>query len=274
MKNLTSNQPVILLPEPDDPVVADYVAKYAQNDQNLEIKAEKVSLDEAAEMLNHGDVDAVVVGATYPSKEVFLTAIKKVGAAGKDASSFFVMEKAGESTFYFADCAVNPDPDAERLVRIAEQTAINVRRLGDEPVVAFISFSTYGSGGDHSSVVKVREAANTFRESDPDIPAYGEIQWDAATNEQIFKKKNNGQGYTDGKPPNIFIFPNLDTGNTMYKALEWPGGYTAIGPLTQGLDNDADFHDLSRGVTAESLRRICQTVAKLIKARRAEGQGE
>ncbi|HVA10941.1 MAG TPA: phosphate acyltransferase, partial [Candidatus Dormibacteraeota bacterium] len=88
-----------------------------------------------------------------------------------------------------------------------------------------------------------------------------------ATNEQIFKKKNQGNGFADGKKPNVFIFPNLDAGNSMYKAMEWPGGYTAIGPLTQGLDGDADFHDLSRGVTAESLDRICQTVAKLVRAR-------
>ncbi len=260
--------PTILLPEPDAPAIAEYVEKYASPDSGLRIRAEKTSLQEAADLLNKGEVDAVVVGATYPSKEVFLTAIRQIGAANKDASSFFVMEKAGERTLYLADCAVNPDPDAARLARIAEQTSANAKRLGDEPVVAFISFSTDGSGGQQPSVLKVQAAVKLFREKHPEIITYGEIQWDAATNEDIFKKKNNGQGYRDGKYPNVIIFPNLDTGNTMYKALEWPGGYTAIGPLTQGLDGDADFHDLSRGVTAEALDRICQTVARLVRSRR------
>jgi len=258
--------PTILLPEPDDPAIALYVRDYAQKDDSLRIRAEKVGLEQAAERLSSGEVDAVVVGATYPSKDVFLTAIHKIGAANKDASSFFVMEKANEPTLYFADCAVNPDPDSARLARIAEQTCLNAQRLGDQPVVAFISYSTAGSAGG-PSVQKVQAAAAEFRTKHPDIVAYGDIQWDAATNEQIFKKKNQGNGFADGKKPNVFIFPNLDAGNSMYKAMEWPGGYTAIGPLTQGLDGDADFHDLSRGVTAESLDRICQTVAKLVRAR-------
>jgi phosphotransacetylase len=264
-------KPTILLPEPDDPSVAAYLRDYALSDDSLRIRADKVSLEEAAELLNKGEVDAVVVGANYPSKEVFLTAIRQIGAANKDASSFFVMEKDGERTLYVADCAVNPDPDATRLARIAEQTSANVKRLGEEPVVAFISFSTAGSGGNHPSVLKVQEATKLFRSNHPEIVAYGDIQWDAATSEAIFKKKNKGAGYTDGKRPNVFIFPNLDTGNTLYKALEWPGGYMAIGPLTQGLDGDADFHDLSRGVTPESLRRICQTVAQLVRARHQAG---
>lgn len=254
------------MPEPDDPAIAEFVRNHSADAGTFRIRAEKVELDQAAEWLNQGEVDAVVVGATYPSKEVFLTAIRKIGAANKDASSFFVMEKTGAKTLYFADCAVNPDPDAGRLARIAEQTSLNVRRLGEEPVVAFISYSTAGSAGG-PSVEKVRTATAEFKAKHPDIIAYGEIQWDAATNEAIFKKKNQGAGYTDGKPPNVFIFPNLDTGNTMYKALEWPGGYTAIGPLTQGLDGDADWHDLSRGVTPEALEKICRTVAKLVQAR-------
>jgi phosphotransacetylase len=268
MVNLPSNRyiPTILLPEPDDPTVAEFIKAQAGTTQNFKVRAETVSLEQAADLLNAGTVDAVVVGATYPSKEVFLTAIHKIGAVNKDASSFFVMEKDGAKTLYLADCAVNPEPDTARLMRIAEQTCANVRRLGDEPVVAFISYSTAGSAGG-PSVQKVQSATADFKSKHPDIITYGEIQWDAATHEEIFKKKNHGEGYLDGKQPNVFILPNLDTGNTLYKALEWPGGYTAIGPLIQGLDGDADFHDLSRGVTAEALEKICQTVAKLVQAR-------
>jgi phosphate acetyltransferase len=136
--SLSSYTPTILLPEPDDPAIAEYAQNYAQKTDTVHIRAEHFSLEEAADMLKRGEVDAVVVGATYPSKEVFLTAIRHIGAVNKDASSFFVMEKEEQPTLYFADCAVNPDPDASRLCRIAEQTCANVVRLGDEPVVGFI----------------------------------------------------------------------------------------------------------------------------------------
>lgn len=260
--------PTILLPEPDDAAIAEFVARQIDPSE-YKVRAERMDLNAAADLLNDGQVDAVIVGATHPSKDVFLTAIRKIGAPNRDASSFFVMEKAGEPTLYLADCAVNPEPDANLLARIAEQTCANVKRLGEQPVVAFISYSTAGSAGG-PSVEKVQAAKAKFAADHPEIPVYGDIQWDAATNEQVFKKKNKGQGYIDGKQPNVFIFPNLDTGNTMYKALEWPGGYTAIGPLTQGLNGDADFHDLSRGVTAVSLERICSLVAKLVQSKHHE----
>lgn len=257
--------PTILLPEPNDPAIAAFVSSLQPND-DFKVRAEEHSLEESAQLLNQGEVDAVVVGASYPSKDVFLTAIRQIGAPNKDASSFFVMQKEGERNLYLADCAVNPDPDAHQLFRIAEQTAANVKRLGEEPVVAFLSYSTLGSAGG-PSVEKVRQATAEFQQAHPEITAYGELQWDAATNEQIFKKKNRGEGYKDGKLPNVLIFPNLDAGNMMYKALERPGGYTAVGPLTQGLVGDADFHDLSRGVTPQALQQICLTVAMLVRAR-------
>lgn len=259
--------PTLLLPEPDDPTVAAFIAQRTDT-HSYKLRTDKVGLSRAAELLNQGEVDAVIVGATYPSKEVFLTAIKSIGAPNKDASSFFVMKKTNQPTLYLADCAVNPEPGAELLARIAEQTAKNVQRLGEEPVVAFLSYSTSGSAGG-ASVEKVQAAVATFRDKHPEIITYGDIQWDAATDEAIFKKKNNGAGYQAGKRPNVLIFPNLDAGNIAYKVLERQGGYTAIGPLTQGLVNDANFHDLSRGVTPEALETICATVAKLAQATRA-----
>lgn len=267
---MTHTRPIILLPEVDDPVVARFIAwAREQTDLIYELRADSVDLKGAAAMLRSKAVDAVIVGATYPSKEVFLTAIREVGASNKDASSFFIMEKADHPSLYFADCAVNPNPNARLLARIAEQTAYNVRRLGEEPVLAFLSYSTQGSAGGES-VQKVQEACQIFREQHPELAVYGELQWDAAINESIYKKKNNGEGYLDGKSPNVFIFPNLDAGNMMYKALENPGGYTAVGPLTQGLDGNADFHDLSRGVTPKALERICERVAQLVKAEKSE----
>jgi len=262
--------PIILLPEVDDPSIAAFLKEYElKSPGDYSIRAEKLDLVEAADLLNRGEVDAVIVGATYPSKQVFLTAIKQIGAPNKDASSFFVMEKAGQPTLFLADCAVNPDPGTDLLVRIAEQTATNAQKLGQTPIVAFLSYSTVGSAGG-PSVEKVQAAVAKFKQLHPETVTYGELQWDAATDEAVYKKKNNGQGYQDGKQPNVLIFPNLDAGNIGYKILERQGGYTAIGPLTQGLVNDANFHDLSRGVSPQALEKICQTVAKLAQTSKHE----
>jgi phosphate acetyltransferase len=159
--------PTILLPEPDDPAIAEYAAKSAEVSPGLKIRAEQLGLEEAAGLLKSGEVDGVVVGATFPSKDVFLTAIRQIGSPGKDASSFFIMEKAGQPTIYLADCAVNPDPDPERLARIAEQTCANVKRLGNEPVVAFLSYSTFGSAGG-PLVEKVQQAVEIFQSRNGD----------------------------------------------------------------------------------------------------------
>jgi phosphate acetyltransferase len=264
--------PTILLPEPDSPVIAEFREKYAAQHPGINFVFDPLELKESADLLKSGKVDAVIVGAAHPSKEVFLTAIHEIGAVDKFASSFFIMEKPGKPNMYLADCAVNRFPNSEQLVRIAEQTVDNVRLAGDEPVVAFISYSTFGSGGDHEEIKKVSQAADAFRAKHPDVVAYGEIQWDAARNEEIYKTKNQGHGFVDGKKPNVFIFPNLETGNTVYKVLQDDADYTAIGPLIQGLEGDADFHDLSRGVTALALGSICEAVAKRVIAHHHEGE--
>src|SRR5579862_3839948 len=98
-KDSSMTLPTILLPEPDDPAVAEFIAKHRDND-SYALRSDKVDLVAAAELLNKGEVDAVVVGANYPSKQVFITAIKQIGAPNKDASSFFVMQKEGEPTLY------------------------------------------------------------------------------------------------------------------------------------------------------------------------------
>jgi phosphotransacetylase len=266
--------PNILLPETTSPVIAEFREKYAQDYPGINFVFKPLELKESADLLKSGEVDAVVVGAAHASKDVFLTAIHEIGAVDKFASSFFIMEKPDKPRIFLADCAVNRFPNSDQLVRIAEQTTENVRLLGEEPVVAFISYSTSGSGGEHEEIKKVADAAAEFRAKHPETIAYGEIQWDAARNEEVYKTKNNGQGYTGGKKPNVFIFPNLDTGNTVYKVLQDEADYTAIGPLLQGLQGDAEFHDLSRGVTAPALGSICAAVAQRVIARHERDEQE
>lgn len=258
---MVSQSDVILLPEADSPVVAEL----AQMDTGLNLRIEQMTLSESAAMLRSGEVAAVVAGATNTSADVIRTGIKELGTQNKLVSSFFVMEKEGQPRMFFADCAVVPRPDVDQLVMIAEQTCENVRLLGEKAVVAFISYSTEGSAGHRPEVQEVQAAANKFIELHPDIPAIGEVQWDAATDKEIYRQKTKKDGYPGGSPPNIFIFPSLEAGNLAYKMMQDPrvGGWTAIGPLLQGFKDGLQLHDLSRGVKAPDLLRICQVVAEL-----------
>lgn len=252
---------VILLPEADNPIVADL----AMQDTTLNLRLDQMDLADAAALLKRGEVAAVVSGASNTSADVIRTGIRELGTENKLVSSFFVMEKPGQQRLFFADCAVVPRPNVDQLVLIAEQTCENVRRLGEKAVVAFISYSTEGSAGHRPEVQEVQAAADKFKELHPDIPTIGEVQWDAATDEEIYRQKAKKEGYPGGFVPNVFIFPSLEAGNLAYKMMQDPrvGGWTAIGPLLQGFKDGLQWHDLSRGVKAPALLRICEVVAEL-----------
>lgn len=267
--NLPPKNPTILLPE-DHPVVD---AFKAIDTTGLPVRHDVMSLDDAYGLLESGDVGVVIAGAAHSSAKVVGGAIKKFNPRrdeqGKESeqgkrqlvSSFMLMEKPGHESRIFADCAVRPAPDSEELAQIANYTLENALKLGVDPTVAFISYSTEGSGGDAPQPLLVRNATNIFKEQHPDIRTLGEIQWDAAVDENIYEAKT-GKRYPGGKYPNIFIFSNLDTGNAMYKGQQ-EAGWTAVGPLLQGFENGVQVHDLSRGVTPEALKRIVEVVAHL-----------
>lgn len=271
--NLPPKNQTILLPE-DHPVVD---AFKAIDTTGLPVRHDVMSLDDAYGLLESGAVGVVIAGAAHPSAEVVGGAIKKFNPRrdeqGQESeqgdrqlvSSLMLMEKAGREPIILADCAVNPAPNSEALAEIARQTVENAQKLNIDPVVAFISFSTEGSAGHTKEAQLVQGAVSLFRGTHPEIPTLGEIQWDAATNEEIYYTKT-GKRHPEGKHPNVFIFPNLDTGNAMYKALQDPdygGGWTAVGPLLQGFENGVQVHDLSRGVTPEALKRIVEVAAQL-----------
>ncbi len=274
--------PTVLLPEADDPTVAslrDQLAQDAGHDAQLGAHVrfeEGMSLEDAADMLNRGEVDIMIAGQKHGSPEVLRMALNinrahhKEGDEKKWLTSFFIMEKDGQEPLFFADCAVNESPTPGQLVTIAEQTSTSVRHLGYEPVVAFLSLSTFGSAHGHGlkGVAAVVEAAETFKEKHPEIISYGEIQADAATNEAIFRKKaaKAGVELVDGKMPNVFIFPDGQSGNNAYKLLEQLGDFRAVGPMLDGTSKD--MHDLSRGGTQEALLRSIQVAAELYRARR------
>jgi phosphate acetyltransferase len=166
----------------------------------------------------------------------------------------------------YADCAVNPDPTAEQLADIAISSAETAIAFGIEPRVAMLSYST-GTSGTGADVDKVRAATEIVRERRPDLALEGPIQFDAAVDAAVARTK-----LPDSKVAGratVFIFPDLNTGNNTYKAVQRSSGAVAIGPVLQGLKRAVN--DLSRGALVED---IVNTVAITAIQAQSEPRGE
>ncbi|RJP62336.1 MAG: phosphate acetyltransferase [Ignavibacteriales bacterium] len=197
-----------------------------------------------AMMVKQGEVDGSVSGSTATTADVMRASIQVVGMPKgiSIVSSFFLMVFP-QKVYSFADCAVNPNPDAKQLADIAISTAENHAKLtGEVANVAMLSFSTKGSA-EHELIDKVREATKIANEKRPDLNIDGELQFDAAIIESIGAKKAPGSKVA-GKA-NVLVFPDLQAGNIGYKIAERLGGAQAIGPISQGLTKP--YFDLSRG---------------------------
>ena len=276
LQNTPDYQPTVLLPEPQDPAIAAFRDALADQVTGANLRFEQMSLEDAADLLVRDEVDIVIAGAAHDTPTVVRTAIHNINKVVEPdrrntITSFFIMEKSGEEPIFFADCAVHDRPHPDELVTIAEQTSESVRHLGYEPVVAFLSLSTFGSADHLEGVQQVKRAAEKFKNKHPDIISYGEIQVDAATDPDVFKKKADGKGIelVDGKLPNIFIFPDGTSGNLSYKWLQ-KAGYSAMGPKLNGVLKD--WHDLSRGVKPEELLKDVIYSIRLFHARRRHAE--
>jgi len=214
------------------------------------------SLDGALTLLSEGSVDGVVAGAVRTSAEVIRAGLNRVGlrAGVRLLSSCFFMEVDdfrgnGSEVLTFTDGGVVPDPGAGALAEIARE-AVRVRKLvvGDEPRVAFLSYSTLGSARGRS-VERVRAAMDRFREICPGVPSGGELQADAALVPNVAVVKAPGDAVAGNA--NVLVFPSLDAANIAYKLVQRLAGARALGPVLQGLR--APLNDLSRGASAEDI---------------------
>ena len=153
----------------------------------------------------------------------------------------------------YGDCAVNPDPDAAQLADIALSSARTAAAFGIQPRVAMLSYST-GSSGAGADVEKVAEATALVRQRRPDLPVEGPIQYDAAVDPAVAATKLPDS--TVAGKATVFVFPDLNTGNNTYKAVQRSANAVAVGPVMQGLRRPVN--DLSRGATVKD---IVNTVA-------------
>ncbi|MEM7061455.1 MAG: phosphate acetyltransferase [Pseudomonadota bacterium] len=222
----------------------------------------------AAMLVRQGHAAGTVGGAVNTTSDVVRAALQVIGKAPDAAmvSSFFLMyppEPSSPDTraMLYSDCGLVIDPNADELAAIAAASAKSCRALlRSEPRLAFLSFSTKGSAK-HEKVTKVTEALEKLRTDHPEVAADGELQFDAAFVPAVGSSKAPGSDVA-GKA-NVMIFPDLNAGNIGYKLTQRLGGYSAIGPVLQGLAHPAN--DLSRGcVTEDVTQMIAVTVLQSV----------
>ncbi|MFV0405290.1 MAG: phosphate acetyltransferase [Propioniciclava sp.] len=240
----------------DDPeLVAKFSAEYAT------LRAKKgVTLEQAREkmldpsyfatmMVHFGMADGMVSGAVNTTANTIrpsLEFIKTKPGVSVVSSSFLMCLE--DRVHVYGDCAVNPDPTAEQLADIAISSAATAAAFGIEPRVAMLSYST-GESGSGADVDKVRAATELVKERAPELLVEGPIQFDAAVDPTVGGKKMPGSEVA-GRAT-VFIFPDLNTGNNTYKAVQRSAGALAVGPVLQGLNKPVN--DLSRGALVDDI---------------------
>ena len=206
--------------------------------------------------------DGMVSGAVHPTGDTVRPALQiiKTKPGVKRISGAFVMQK-GDERYVFADCAINIELDAAGMAEVAIESAHTAKVFDIDPKVAMLSFSTKGSAkGD--MVTKVQEATKLANEQAPDLALDGELQFDAAFVPTVGAAKAPGSKVAGHA--NVFVFPELQSGNIGYKIAQRFGGFEAIGPILQGLNKPVS--DLSRGCNEEDVYKVAIiTAAQSVK---------
>ncbi len=216
-----------------------------------------------------GQADGMVSGAAHSTAATVRPALQLIHTATgmNRVSGSFIMERAQEK-YIFADCAINIDPDSETLAEIAYQSVQTARMIDIDPKVAFLSFSTNGSAKGEM-VTKVKEAATIFHQQHPEIVSDGELQFDAAFVPDVAASKAPASALKG--QANIFIFPELQSGNISYKITQRLANFTAIGPILQGLQKPVN--DLSRGANTQDIYHIAILTAAQALLRDEQNEG-
>ncbi|MCW8335614.1 phosphate acetyltransferase [Vibrio sp. SCSIO 43135] len=218
-------------------------------------------------MLEAGEVDGLVSGAVHTTANTIVPPfqiIKTAPDASIVSSIFFML--LPDQVLVYGDCAINPDPTAEQLAEIAIQSADSATAFGIDPRVAMISYST-GESGKGADVDKVREATKIAQEKRPDLVIDGPLQYDAAIMENVAASKAPNSPVA-GKAT-VFVFPDLNTGNTTYKAVQRSADLVSIGPMLQGMRKPVN--DLSRGALVDDIvYTVALTAIQADQAEKAE----
>ena len=247
----------------------------AMVEKMVELRKGKMTPEQCRESLKKGNyfgtmlvkmgvADALLGGATYSTADTVRPALQliKTKPGSKIVSSCFILVRPAASgaseLLAMGDCAINIEPNEDELVEIALETAKTAKTFGIDPKIAFLSYSTKGSGkGDN--VTKMANATAKAQAAAPELAIDGELQFDAAVSPVVAQTKCKGSkvaGYA-----NTFIFPEIQSGNIGYKIAQRLGGFAAYGPILQGLN--APINDLSRGCDADEVYKMAIITAAL-----------
>ncbi|WEV40473.1 phosphate acetyltransferase [Lactobacillus sp. ESL0681] len=255
-------------PEADAEMITAFIAARGRELERQQVHEQLQDANYFATMLvKMGKADGMVSGAAHSTAQTVRPALQLIKTAKgmHRVSGSFIMER-GSKKYLFADCAINIEPDSATLAEIAEQSVQTAKMINLTPKVAFLSFSTKGSA-QGEMVDRVAEAAKLFKQKCPSIPADGELQFDAAFVPAVAKQKApdsplNGQA-------NIFIFPELQSGNLAYKIAQRLGNFGAVGPILQGLAQPVN--DLSRGASSQDVYDLAILTAAQVLEKNGRG---
>lgn len=238
----------------------DYAEFDAMVDAFVERRNGKATEEQAREILTDvnyfgtmlvymGKADGLVSGAAHSTADTVRPALQiiKTREGVSRTSGAFIMLR-GQESYLFADCAINPNPDAQVLSEIAVESARTAEMFDIDPKVAMLSFSTKGSASGEQAD-KVIEATKLAKEQNPDLAIDGELQFDAAFVSAVAQAKAPGSDVAG--QAKVFVFPELQAGNIGYKIAQRLGGFEAVGPILQGLNQP--ISDLSRGCVEEDV---------------------